>query len=140
MPLCLKLATIIPLLKRYGLDKKDMNSYRPISNLLFISKFIENIAASRIEGHLEQNNLTDIYQPGYSRGHSTETALLKVKSDIAEAFDEGSVTALIRLDLSATFYVFEYPILLKRLTFSFGTKDDDDDDCCFTATFVHMVG
>jgi len=41
MPLCLKRAIIIPLLKRSGLDKEEMKNYRHISNLPFISKLIE---------------------------------------------------------------------------------------------------
>ena len=44
----------------------------------------------------------------------TETVLLKVHSDIAEALDEGSMTALIMLDLSAAFDVIDHPILLER--------------------------
>ena len=63
-----------------------MKNYRPISNLPFISKLIEKVVARRIEEHLEHNDLNDIYQSAYRRGHSTETALLKVHSDIAEAF------------------------------------------------------
>ena len=50
----------------------------------------------------------------YRRGHSTETALLKVHIDIAEARDEGSMTALIILDLSAAFDVNDHPIVLKH--------------------------
>ena len=50
------------------------------------------------------------------RGHSTETALLEEHSDIAEAFDEGSMTALIMLDLSAAFDVADHPILFAHLT------------------------
>jgi len=52
-----------------------------------------------------------------------ETAILKVHSDIVEALDEGSMTALIMLDLSAAFDVIDHPILLKRLEFSFGIKE-----------------
>ena len=33
--------------------------------------------------------------------------------------DEGSMTALIRLDLSAAFDVIDHPILLNRLEYSF---------------------
>jgi hypothetical protein len=43
-----------------------------------------------------------------------------VQSDIAEALDEGSMTALIMLNLSAAFDVIDHPILLKYLEFSFG--------------------
>jgi len=38
MLLCLKRATITPLLKRSGLGKEEMKNYRPISNLPFTSK------------------------------------------------------------------------------------------------------
>ena len=68
--------------------------------------------------HLEHNDLNDIYQYAYRRSHSTETALWKGHSDIAEALDEGSMTALIMLYLSAAFDVLDHPILLKRLEFS----------------------
>ena len=61
MLLCLKRATIIPLLKRPGLDQEEMTNYRPISNLHFISKLIENVVARCIEEYLEQNDLNDIY-------------------------------------------------------------------------------
>jgi len=43
-----------------------------------------------------------------------------VHSDIAEALNEESMTALIMLDLSAAFEVIDHPILLKCLEFSFG--------------------
>jgi len=46
-----------------------------------------------------------------------------VYRDIAAAFDEGPMTALIMLDLSATFHVNDHPILLKRLKFSFLIKE-----------------
>ena len=45
-------------------------------------------------------------------------------SDVVEALDEGSMTLLIILGLSATFNVIDHPILLKRLEFSFGIKEN----------------
>ena len=83
---------------------------------------MKKVVTRHIEEHLQNNDLKDSYQSAYRRGHSTETALLKVHSDIAEALDEGSMTALIMFDLSAAFDVIVHPILLKRLEFSFGTK------------------
>ena len=103
MPLCLKRATITPLLKRSGFNKEDMKNYCPISNLPFISKLIEKLVARRIEELLEHNDINEIYQSAYCRGHSTDTDLLKMNSSIDVALHEGSITALIMLDLSAAF-------------------------------------
>ena len=88
IPLCLKRTTITPLLKRSLLDKEDRKNYRHISSLLFISNFIEKVITRGMEEHLK---------------HSTECALLKVHSDIAEVVDKGSMTGLIMLYLSAVF-------------------------------------
>jgi len=52
---------------------------------------------------------------------------LNLLSDIAEALDGGSMTALIVLDLSAAFEVIDHPILLKRLEFSFRIKEKGFD-------------
>jgi len=49
MPLCFKRTNIIPLLKRYGLDKEEMKNYSPISNLRFICKLFEKITTWHIE-------------------------------------------------------------------------------------------
>jgi len=48
---------------------------------------------------------------------------LKVANDIVETVGEGSMTALIMLDLSTAFDVIDHPILLKSLEFSFGIKE-----------------
>ena len=78
------------ILKRSGLDKEVNKNYCPISNLPFIFKLIEKVVARHTGRH---NYLNDIYQSAYRRGHSTETALIKAHSVIAETLDEGSMTA-----------------------------------------------
>ena len=45
------------------------------------------------------------YQSAYSPDHSTETALIKIHSDISDSLDEGSMAALVLLDLCAAFHV-----------------------------------
>ena len=54
-------------------------------------------------------------QSAYRRGHSTETALLKVYSDFTDAIDRGEITVLGLLDMSYTFDTVDHAILLDRL-------------------------
>ena len=100
-----------------------MKNYRPVSNLPFLSKVLEKIVAARLDSHLALNNLQDRYQSAYRKHFSTETALLKVQSDILAALDEGSCVALIMLDLSAAFDTLDHEILLQRLGQSQGVTD-----------------
>ena len=78
---------------------------------------------SSSKAYIEHSDFDDNYQCAYCRGHSKETAFLKVHSDIAEVSDEGSMTALIMLDLSTAFDAINHSILLKLLEFSFGIKE-----------------
>ena len=59
-------------------------------------------------------------QSAYHANCSTETALLKVKTDLLSAIDNKEVTCLILLNLSAAFDTVNYTILLNRLKYHFG--------------------
>ena len=119
-PSDLKDSIVIPLLKKASLDCNVLKNYRPVSNLTFISKVLERIAYSQILGHLTTNKLKDKLQSAYKARHSTETALVKVVNDILCAIDEGNMSLLTLLDLSAAFDTIGHTILLKRLNISFG--------------------
>ena len=54
------------------------------------------------------------------RFHSTETALLKIHNDIICNMDNGKVTALTLLDLSAAFDTIDHSTLLERMYVHFG--------------------
>ena len=55
------------------------------------------------------------YQSAYRKFHSSKTALLRIQNDILVSLDSGHSTALLLLDLSATFETIDYNILLHRL-------------------------
>ena len=84
-----KHAVVFPRLKKPSLDVNDLNSYRPISNLSFVSKLVERVAACRFVDHAEQNKLFPVKQSAYRRHHSTESAVVKVMNDIIRSIDDG---------------------------------------------------
>uniref|UniRef100_A0A3B3B5V6 Reverse transcriptase domain-containing protein n=1 Tax=Oryzias melastigma TaxID=30732 RepID=A0A3B3B5V6_ORYME len=111
----LKTAVIKPLLKKDSLDKTQMNNYRPISNLPFLSKIIEKAVFHQLNEFLINNNCYDVFQSGFRQNHSTETALTKVTNDIRLNTDSGNMSVLVLLDLSAAFDTVDHAILLRRL-------------------------
>lgn len=120
LPQSFKASYITPILKKPNLDGSDTSSYRPISNLSVISKLLEKLVLARITKHLQDNNLFPTYQSAYRKFHSTETAVLRVFSDVLGAADNGKLTLLVLLDLSAAFDTVDHQILLQRLASSFG--------------------
>ena len=89
-----------------------MASYRPVSKLSFLSKTIERIVAKQLNDYLVSASLLPPLQSAYRRYHSTETALLRVMSDVFAAIDQQCVTLLGLLDLSAAFDCVDHEICL----------------------------
>ena len=73
--------------------------------------------------------MSDQYQSAYKQYHGTETALLRVNSDILISLDNGKITALILLDLSAAFDTVDHSILISRLHDYLGVQDLALDWC-----------
>ena len=110
-----KIASTTPILKKASLDPLDLDNYRPISNLTFLSKLLECAAFEQIVGYMECHHLLLPLQSAYQKHRSTETATIKVMSDIYLAADAGLVTLLSLLDLGAAFDTVDHMILLVRL-------------------------
>ena len=115
IPSELKLALVIPLIKKLLLDPEILKNFRPVSNLTFISKLIERVVALRLTKHLSDNNLHEVLQSAYRQYHSTETALVKVHNDLLMSLDTDGGAFLVLLDLSAAFDTIDHGILLQRL-------------------------
>ena len=114
-----KEALVQPLLKKPGLDV-EFNNLRPVSNLKYISKLVEGAAIQQILDHLNHNSLLPPNQSAYRQFHSTETALLRVKSDLLMAMDNQKITLLLLLDLSSAFDTIDHSCLSKTLKTCFG--------------------
>ena len=111
-----KSALVSPLLKKPTLNRDDMKNYRPVSNLSFLSKILEKAVASHLNSHIKWLSIC------IQEFHSTETALLQIHNDIFSLMDDGRVTALTLLHLSAAFDTIDHTILLRRLGNWFGVS------------------
>jgi len=85
-----------------------------------MSKIVERLVCRQLVDFLERTLLLPSLQSAYRKNHSTETAVLKVITDVFRAADRGEVTLLCLLDLSAAFDTVDHDILLARLQMSFG--------------------
>ena len=120
MPEKLKEAVLKPKLKKDSLEYEEYTNFRPISNLKFLSKVIEKVAAGQLLEHLANNNLEEPFQSAYKRFHSAETSLLKVQNDILVAIDNRKCVVLLLLDMSAAFDTVDHELLLQRMFKRFG--------------------
>ena len=104
-----------PLIKKASLPRDDLKNYRPVSGLCFVSKLVERVVARQLTSHINNNKLDNPHQSAYKPGHSTETALLSIKNEVHLSLACGEPTALVLLDLSATFDTVDHNILLGYL-------------------------
>ena len=122
VPDAFKEALVYPRLKKPSLNTEELGNYRPVSNLSFLSKTLERVVASQLNDHLMRNELLEPFQSAYRRHHSTETALLRIHTDIRCAIADGKVVLMALLDLSAAFDTINHDLLLQTLA-SIGVQD-----------------
>ena len=115
VPIAFKKAVVKPLIKKPNLDPEVLGNYRPVSNLPYLSKILERAVADQLQAHLDTNGLHVKFQSAYRRGHSTETALLRILNDLLVMVDGGNNAVLVLLDLSAAFDTLDHTLLLQRL-------------------------
>ena len=114
-----KTSIIRPLLKKNNLDL-ILSSYCPVSNLPFLSKFLEECAMDRVNYHCNHHKLLPDYQSAYWNGYSCETAIIKLMNDILWAMKNQNVTAVMALDLLAAFDTVDHEILSSVLEHNSG--------------------
>ena len=107
-------AAVKPLLKKASLDANKLKTFRPVSDLSFVSKITEKIVLQQLLVYRTKHNL---FCPSRSAGRphrGTKTALFKIANDILLARDSGIVSLLTLLYLSAVLDTLDHCILLNR--------------------------
>ena len=114
-----KCSCVNPLIKAMKLDRVKP-SYRPVSNLSFISKLVVHCALNQFNTHCNAHNLMPEYQSAYRRYHSCETLLINLTNSILWAMEKQEVTSCILIDKSAAFDTIDRSILSEVLHHRFG--------------------
>ena len=109
-----KQSLIKPTLKG-SLNSQSLSSYRPISNLTFLSKIMENIILDQMISFLLETGVLPDEQSAYRQLYSTETAICSIVNNIILSMDEGKCGIFVLLDLSAAFDTVVHSLLLEDL-------------------------
>ena len=68
-------------------DKHIVDNYRPVSLLPIFGKILEKLLFNSIMDFLEENNLLNSNQSGFTRNDSCESQLLSIVHNIYSSFD-----------------------------------------------------
>ena len=96
-----KISRIIPLQKKTGIIIPK--NYRPVSLLVSSSKILEAHIMKQMEHYLQRTGQANPNQHAYKKGHSTTSALLEMSDGWYAGTNEGKLTAIMMIDMSAAF-------------------------------------
>ena len=96
-------------------DKMLGENWRPVTDIVFVSKLAEAAVYEQVEEHFTRNKLWHPNHHGFKANHSTATAINQIYDLWIRAAENTELTAALLLDLSAAFDVVDHKILLDKL-------------------------
>ena len=96
-------------------DKTNGENWRPITDLVFVSKLAEAAVNEQILTHFSENHLWHPNHHGFRKNHSTATAIAQLYDFWIRKAEDTELSAALLLDLSAAFDVVDHKILLDKL-------------------------
>ena len=96
-------------------DKTKGENWRPVTDLVFVSKLAEAAVFDQVSEHFRKNKLWHPNHHGFRPNHSTATALSQLYDFWIKKAENKELTAALLLDLSAAFDVVDHEILLEKL-------------------------
>lgn len=112
-PECLKMGAVVPIHKEGS--KLSCSNYRPITKLSVIDKILEQAILTRLQKHLEKNNIIDRRQFGYVKNSNTLAACIECTEFIYEQTDKNKYVALLSIDLKKAFDSAHIGTLIAKL-------------------------
>jgi len=96
----------------------DVIQVSPVTSVRNLG-IVKRVYMSKLAANVRISPNYSRFQSAYRRGHSTETALLRILNDINCAADKNYRTTLLQLDLSSAFDTLDTSALLRRLRFTY---------------------
>lgn len=118
-PCQLKTAYVVPIYKKGC--QADMRNYRPISLLSVFSKIIERAFQIRLQSYLKKFKILVPQQFGFTKGRSTQDAVLSLCETVLQNFDSKLKTAALFFDFKKAFDVVNHSLLMRKME-SYGIR------------------
>ena len=96
-------------------DKTLGENWRPVTDIVFVSKLAEAAVFQQVSEHFSVNKLWHPNHHGFRPNHSTATAITQLYDIFIRGAENKELTAALLLDLSAAFDVVDHQILLQKL-------------------------